>query len=79
MEYLRPRMEADFYIFFNIVELFSNIMGKCEMDEFDKWIPQLTDTFIEYSLRSTVKSGFYHLLTTVFKKCRSSVSTLVDL
>ncbi|KAK7575899.1 hypothetical protein V9T40_012185 [Parthenolecanium corni] len=64
--------ESDYIILNNLIELFSVVVESCEFEMLNPSIPSLMKTFVEYARVNPIKGGFFHLLTTVFKKSGSS-------
>lgn len=65
--------ESDYIILHNLIELFSVVVENCEFEMMKPSIPLLIKTFVEYATVNPIKSGFFHLLTALFKKSGSSV------
>lgn len=68
--------ESDYIILNNLIELFSVVVESCEFEMLNPSIPSLIKTFVEYARVNPIKGGFFHLLTTVFKKSGSSVKNI---
>lgn len=71
---LKPNKESDFYILFNLTEIFSSVIKYANLEYLEYWIPQLMTSFIKHATNCRIKYGFYKLLTVLFQKCGSEVS-----
>ncbi|XP_066992546.2 DNA-dependent protein kinase catalytic subunit [Anabrus simplex] len=60
---LRASIPQDFQIFYNLVDLCSDVLPKCDLHLFEKWVQPFIYCVIMESSVKPIVSGFYRLLT----------------